>query len=72
MPPLEALLGEDSLGPRRRIEIGQRLQPGDARESVALLPALLGVAEVVGERADVRLREAERTELALNVHASEF
>ena len=61
MPPLEALLGDDPLGPRARIEL-LRLEPGDPREPVARLPAPVRVLEVVEQRADGIGVEPERLE----------
>ena len=60
-PALVARLGDDALGLGRRIDTVERLEPVDARETVPQLAAPLGVEEVVGKRARVRFREAERT-----------
>jgi len=53
VPALVPALGDLDLGPRRRVEIRQRREPVDARETVAGAATPLGVEEVVGERLGV-------------------
>jgi hypothetical protein len=60
VPALVALLGNTTLGPCGRIDIGERFEPVDPPGPVARLAAAVSVGEVVGERRCVGLGEAER------------
>jgi hypothetical protein len=50
VPALVAALGDLDLGLGVRVEIRQRREPLDARESMTCAAAPLGVEKVVGER----------------------
>jgi hypothetical protein len=67
LPALVALVRDDPLRPRGRVQVGERRQPVDAREAVALLATRLGVEEVVGEDTRIALVESERPQAAVDV-----
>ena len=64
LPALVALVRDDALGTRGRVELGQRGEPVDPRGAVALAAARVGVEEVVGEDAGLALGEPERPQAA--------
>src|SRR5437764_9692935 len=70
-PALVSALIDDAFGPRLGIEIRKRREPGYAAEPVAVLAAALGVEEVVGEGPCVALREPERTDPRVSLHAAD-
>ena len=70
LPALVARLGDHAFGLGRRIE-PFRVSSQSTRASRARASRALGVEEVVGERARVLLREAERPDPLLDLHGGE-
>jgi len=62
VPALEPRRLGDTLGQRRRVDVRERGEPLDPRESVSALPAALRIEEVIREQLRVRLGEAERAD----------
>jgi hypothetical protein len=60
LPALEPALGEDALGPGRRIEAREGGEPFDTRQPVTGLAAAFCIEEVLGEDGGVALLEPER------------